>query len=178
MDQNTMKKLRYHALFLCACLMNLTGIFGFVGAEDMKAENIKEEPRCHSNKDCQKPGMRGICQNPGEETASCIFEEIAKIDFFVIVPKDCRTCNTAYVVDGLKAVFPGLETVYLDSDNPRAVKMIKDLHVEMLPAYVLSKEVEKDSNFARFSALVDRIKDQYYVKPSSGGVSYFLGRQV
>jgi len=30
-------------------------------------------------------------------------KEIAKIDFFVIVPKDCRTCNTAYVVDGLKA---------------------------------------------------------------------------
>ena len=157
-------------------LIVLGGILCFINLTS--AQNAEEKPRCNSDQDCQRPGMRGFCQNPGQKTASCIFEEVVKVYSMAIVPQGCRTCHVEEVVNELKTIFPGLIVEYLDVTDPRAVKLIKDMKIEMLPAYILSKQVEKDVNFLRFRQIADLINDQYYVKPSFAGVSYFVNRKA
>ncbi|HOW34916.1 MAG TPA: hypothetical protein PL155_00670 [Candidatus Omnitrophota bacterium] len=142
--------------------------------DDAEINNLL--PRCYSDKDCARPGVRSACQNPGEKIASCVFQEAVNVKMTMIVPKKCRTCKTDYVVAGLKSIFPGLEVQSLTADDPEAKKMIDEFKVEMLPAYVLSRQVEKDPNFSRFSQIADLIGDRYYLKPSFSGVSYFINR--
>lgn len=135
-------------------------------------------PRCYSNRDCWSPDMRGICQQPGGQFANCVFEEIVKIPMFTIVPKDCRTCRMEQVIENLKAIFPGLQIENLNTDDPFAKKLMKELGIDMLPAFVLSKQVEKDSNFAQFSQIAFPTDGEYYyLKPGVAGVSYFSGRK-
>ncbi len=134
------------------------------------------QPRCSSDRDCQSPGMRGFCQNPGQPSAGCVYQEAAKVKVTIIKPKECAVCSTDDVIKGLKTVFPGLEEETIDLSDPRSQKLISDLKIEVLPAYVLSKNIEQDMNFQRFSQAVDLINGQYYVKPSVAGASYFLGR--
>lgn len=142
------------------------------------AQTNAGQPRCSSDRDCQSPGMRGFCQNPGQLNASCVFQEVPKIKVTIIKPKECSVCSTDDVLKGLKMIFPGLEEETIDLQNPRSQKLIADLKIEILPAYILSKDIEMDANFPRFSQAVDLIGGQYYVKPSVAGASYFLGREL
>lgn len=144
------------------------------------ADEAQEKPRCGSNRDCVKAGMVGACQNPGQPNSKCIYQEAVKVEATVILPKDCQTCvlSSQALLNGFKSLFPGLSVEILDSDTERAKKFIQDLHIEMLPAYALSKQVERDPNFLQIQSAVDLIGEYYYIRPSFAGVSYFVGRQV
>jgi len=160
-------------------LFSLVIFWGVLGFFDLlAAEEAKEKPRCASDKDCQKPGMRGVCQNPGQATASCIFQEVVTIDSIVIVPPGCRTCHAQDVANSLQGIFPGMNAKYLEANDPQAKKLIRDLKIEMLPAYIFSRQFEKDPNFLQFRGIADLVNDHYYLKPSFAGVSYFVDRKM
>lgn len=136
-------------------------------------------PRCQSDYDCQRPGLRGVCQNPGTQTASCVFLEAQNISALAIVPNDCRSCVTGYVTDSLKALFPTIEFEYLNKDDPRAAQLIKEIKIEMLPAYIFTQGLAQDPNFTRLNQMVEATaQGQYYLKPSFSGISYFLNRPL
>lgn len=134
--------------------------------------------RCHSDNDCQRPQLRGACVNPGKENAGCIFQEIIEVPCTVIIPDACRTCQTDTALKNLQEILPGLKTRMLKSSDPEAAKLIKDFKIEMLPAYLLSKEAQREPNFTQVSSMSEFINGQYYLKPSFTGVSYFIGRAV
>ncbi len=162
-------------IFLSVVVFVCVNNFFAYGAD----ENIKQVAiRCSSNQQCEAPGLKGMCQDPGQPTSKCVFVESSKIHLSVITPKTCRTCNTGYVTGSLKTIFPGLETESLTAGDEKANKFVKDLSIEMLPAYILSKNVENDPNFARFKQMADLIGENYYLKPSFSGVSYFLNRSA
>ena len=163
-----MKKIALGIALMSLCFLSLAV------AEDEKKEGI----RCHSDQDCQSPGMIGTCHNPGKEDSACLFQEMIKVNGIVITPKKCRTCNTEYVVKTLQTLFAGLNIEHLDAQSERAKKLIEDLKIEILPAYILSKEVEKEPSFTRFGQMADLLGDQYYMRPAFTGVSYFLDRPL
>ncbi len=146
-------------------------------ANDGNAANALT-PRCSADEDCRKNGLdlRPICQNPGEITASCFYQEVSKISCLIVVPEKCRTCNLEAIVNNLKSLFPGLAVEYLNGNQPRAKKLIDDFNIEMLPAIFLSRDIEKNPNFSRIARLVKSAQDQYYLQPAFTGVSYFVGR--
>jgi hypothetical protein len=65
---------------------------------------------------------------------------------------------------------------YLKASDPKAQKLIDQMKIKMLPAYIFSKEVEREPTFAEFKKMSTKIEDQYYAKPEFSGVSFFLGR--
>jgi len=135
-------------------------------------------PRCFSDNDCKKEGLVGACKNAGENNATCLFNEAAKVSLTAIVPADCQTCDTKPAVNFLKKQFPGLDVAYVNYSDKRALKLIEDLKVEVsvLPVYLLGKEAAKEKNFDNLkSSLIDR-GDYYMLNPEISGVSYFLNR--
>ncbi|MFA4992505.1 MAG: hypothetical protein WC571_00890 [Candidatus Omnitrophota bacterium] len=133
-------------------------------------------PRCYSDANCKKDGLTGNCQNPGELKASCLFPKPNKLQLIVISAKDCVVCNTEPVVEILKKQFPGISAEYIDLK--RAQKLIKELSIKTLPAYIIGKEIEKESNFDSFKNNLELVGNRYTLRPQIGGISYFIGRQV
>lgn len=133
-------------------------------------------PRCYSDANCKKDGLTGSCQNPGELKASCLFTEPNKLRLIVISAKDCVVCNTEPVLELLKKQFPGISAEYVDLE--RARNLVKDLSIEVLPAYIIGGEVEKENNFDSFKNNLEFKSGLYLLKPQVSGISYFINRQV
>lgn len=117
-------------------------------------------------------------------TISQNFESLAidkkaiPIPAWVIIPESCRTCQTGAIVDQLKILFPGLQVQYLGSQESQAVELIKLFRIKVLPAFILSKEVEKSDKFSQFIGATTLVQEKYYFDPAFTGVSYFWGRAL
>ncbi|MFA5059823.1 MAG: hypothetical protein WC676_04280 [Candidatus Omnitrophota bacterium] len=168
--------MRLTKIIIAACIFLSAGQMLFAQIPAPVAGPGMGKARCQSDMDCQKTDMRGLCQNPGQANSACVFLETVKATLCVVTPNDCRTCLTGPVVNQLKNIFPALSVEYLPADSERAVKMINDAKIELMPAYILSKEVGEDPIFAQIAESVELVGDYYYVKPAVSGVSYFWGR--
>jgi len=142
-------------------------------------------PRCYSDVNCKENNLAGICQNPGALNAACLFTKPNKVDLFVINVKDCVSCNPEPIIKLLKNKFSGLVIKNLDYSSPvrsgssnGARKMIKDLSLQMLPAYIFTRSVENEDNFESFKNDLQLINDFYLFKPQASGAGYFLNQEL
>ena len=108
-------------VFLSLVVFVFASTFCAYGANVISQETI----RCASDEQCQAPGLKGACQDPGKPTSKCVFLESSKIHLTVITPKTCRTCNTGYVLGSLKTIFPGLEIEPLRPAMKRRINSLK-----------------------------------------------------
>lgn len=134
-------------------------------------------PRCFEDTNCKADGIVGVCRNPGSKDAGCEFPKSTnKVKLTIIQPKACIACFVDRTVDYLKARIPGIVVSYLDYPDRKTNKLVKDLDIHGLPAYLLGKEIEKDKGFVNLKQDVERRGDFYIVKPHVSGVAYFLKR--
>lgn len=144
-------------------------------ADDMQVSAIR--PHCFADGDCKKSGLVGICQDPGELKSRCLFSEANKVTLQVVTPKDCLVCETASMVKLLKKYFPGLVVSYLYYPQAQAKKLVDELSISGLPAYLIGREVEAEEKFSDFKNFME-LKGNYYVlKPQFSGLSYFRMRE-
>ncbi len=134
-------------------------------------------PRCFSDSNCRREGLTGSCQRPGTPEADCLFSTTQKIDLVVITDESCVTCNPEAVIDFLKKDFPGINPIYLFYREKKAKDLIKDFGISGLPAFLLSKEVERQEKFESLKENFEAKGDYYLVKPTYSGVSYLLNRK-
>ncbi|MCX5669490.1 MAG: hypothetical protein NTX89_05235 [Candidatus Omnitrophica bacterium] len=147
------------------------------------SDNLKDDsdiarilPRCYSDLNCKAKNLVGICQNPGALNAACLFTKPERIDLFIINVKDCVTCNIEPVINLLRKKFPGLIIKLLNYPGSSAQKMIKDLSLQVLPAYIFPRSVESQDNFESMKSDLQLINDFYLFKPQASGISYFLNQ--
>ncbi len=133
-------------------------------------------PVCFSDYDCTKPNFIGTCQNAGKKEATCTFEEMKKLPLLVVKPKNCRTCNTDSAINNIRRLIPNAEIVYADYEDEAYKKLIERLGINMLPAYILTSDIEKDRIFPRVKDILNKKENYYLFKPYFTGISYFAGR--
>lgn len=148
-------------------------------SEELKtdAEIASILPRCYADSNCKNGDLAGTCENPGQLDAVCSFTKPNPVDLFIINVKDCVTCDAAPVVTFLKKKFPGLTIRNLDYPSSAAQKMIEDLTLAALPAYIFPRAVENEENFESLKDELRLINDFYVFKPRSSGISYFLNQK-
>jgi hypothetical protein len=134
-------------------------------------------PRCFSDSRCKENGMIGTCIDPGAMNSRCAYSKAPKVSLLVITSKNCLTCNTDKTVSRLKSSFPGLVESYLYYPAPKSEKLIKDLEINTLPAFLLGKEVEQDKGFEAFRENTQIKGNFFMLKPTYSGLSYFLNRK-
>ncbi|MDP2941039.1 MAG: hypothetical protein Q8N85_02130, partial [Candidatus Omnitrophota bacterium] len=101
-------------------------------------EILKVLPQCFSDDNCQKTGSLGACANPGKGDAQCRFKQADKVNLIVISSPACVACYPQPVTNYLKKIIPGLAIAYEDyPDSKQAEKLVSDLKIEALPAYLL-----------------------------------------
>ncbi|MFH1441227.1 MAG: hypothetical protein ABIH18_04220 [Candidatus Omnitrophota bacterium] len=137
---------------------------------------LKILPVCFSDATCKKTGFIGACNNPGEDNAGCSFIKPRQIGLLIITPKKCKACDTVPMINELKKYFPGIAVSYLYYPSKKAEKYIKDLDLEYLPVYLLSKDLEKEDRFNLFKQYLDLKGNFYKVKETFSGLGYYLKR--
>jgi 5'-nucleotidase len=135
-------------------------------------------PRCYSDVNCKDQELVGICQDPGALNARCLFVKPNPINLSVISLKDCRTCNLELVLSKLRKQFPGLAVNNLDYSQAQARKMIKDLAISTLPAFIFTKEVEQETGFDNLKDDLRLTNNFYVLKAQASGIAYFLDQEV
>lgn len=138
---------------------------------------LKILPKCFSDNNCKKEGSIGLCENPGNLNARCIYEKANKVPLLVITSRECTTCNTETTIKSLKKQFPGLTVSYLYFPEGAAGKMVKGFAISGLPAYLLGREIEKEKNFVSLKTNLDAKGNYYLLKPVVSGFSYFVNRK-
>ncbi len=134
-------------------------------------------PRCFSDDRCKEKGMVGNCLEPGDISSRCTYSKAARVNLLVVTPKSCLTCNAEKVISRLKSYFPGLVESYIYYPGAKAEKLIKDLGINSLPAFLLAKEAQEDKAFESIKEFT-QVKGAFFMlKPSYSGLSYFTNRK-
>ncbi|MCX7927745.1 MAG: hypothetical protein N2606_06390 [Candidatus Omnitrophica bacterium] len=133
-------------------------------------------PACFGDSQCKKEGMIGICKAPGTTSASCEYKVAPKVSLTVIDPVSCRTCNTQEVIRYLKTQIPGLVVKRLNYPSQEADKLIKELNLLGIPAYLLGREVEKEKAFDPLRNYLQPFEKYYLLKQEAFGFGVFVNR--
>lgn len=97
------------------------------------------------------------------------------ISITILSDKTCKQCDTTQAIDILSnQVFPGAKVTELDYSSKEGKKLAEKYDIEILPAYLLGKDVEKTANFARIQDTLIKKDNQYMIHPSAIGAGKHL----
>lgn len=134
-------------------------------------------PACFSDNNCKNKSITGTCLNPGTKESKCVFSQAKKVSLLVITMKNCLGCDTKDTVNYLNKVFPGIAPVFLFNTDAKALKLINELGINGLPAYLLGKEIEQETGFSSLKKNLYLKGDFYLLNPDIAGLSYYLNRE-
>ena len=135
-------------------------------------------PLCFMDSNCKRGPRQGTCQDPGTKNARCVFAQDVKVPLTVLEPKNCPTCQIDQAIESFKKQFPGIEVSRVFYPGAQAQKVINDLKLRTLPAFIFGSTLAKDPGYAGMKDRFTLENDLYLLKPQFGGVALFLDRPV
>jgi len=148
-------------------------------AEDLDVNKII--PECFSDSDCpEKEGRIKSCSNPGlgKQPAQCLYRIGKPLEVAVIGMEDCPACSTKLTESVLKKYLRGIKVRRMDYKSPKAKKLIKNLSINTLPAFVFGQDVEEARNFDKLSGALEKKGRMYLLSSRLSGIFYYLSRPV
>ncbi|HDZ77150.1 MAG TPA: hypothetical protein ENH41_03605 [Candidatus Omnitrophica bacterium] len=147
-------------------------------------EKIKDDkgilailPECFSDKGCRKKGSWGKCKDAATLLSKCVFKKEEPVSILIIKPKRCKSCDIENAVSYFNDTFGKVKISYLNFETRKGRRLVEKLGIEMLPAYLLGKEVEKKEIFSTFKKYLTLKDGKYLLDVSVLGVSFFIGRE-
>ncbi len=145
--------------------------------EQTPLDKLQQEefiPVCETDLDCQREGSVGTCLNPASKEASCSFTAASVVDIIIIDDENCPLCDTSRMQNTLKQLYPGAKYSLIDRFSAEAQGYIERLDIDVLPAYIVGKEVENTVRFEKTNSILIPNGDLYVVKQIASGSPYFF----
>ncbi len=87
------------------------------------------------------------------------------VDLYVINDADCGVCDPTGVIVSLERyAISDLNPIILEPTDEKAQKMISELNITTLPAFVFDKSIENAENFTFLERYMDEGKDYYLLR--------------
>lgn len=134
-------------------------------------------PACFSDGDCMRKGLVGTCQNPGLAQAQCRFSAAHPVGLTIITVKDPLVPENKKIIAYLSSLFPGLKATYLYYPQAKAAKLVKDLSIKALPAYLFDSRIKQESGFSALGSNFEQKGRYYLLSTHLTGILYYLDRQ-
>jgi hypothetical protein len=147
----------------------------------MKADTQIEQviPECFSGGDCvPEPGFKAGCIQMRSGRRECVYRKLTKIKAKIITALDCPFCVTFATQRYLKKVFPSLEFEVIDYREKKAQKLIKNLSIKKLPAFIMPTRIKNNDNFNEIRASLIKRNNFYLAKEDISGIFLFLNRKL
>jgi hypothetical protein len=133
---------------------------------------------CRQHMDCAMPGMEAKCLNPGTVDAVCQYQNATPVGLIVIGTEECAACSTERMKNILLSWFPGATITEVASSSAEGKALRAQHSIMMLPAYVLSADVEQTLLFEDVNSALRESKNAYVVKDSASGAALYLNRET
>lgn len=101
-------------------------------------------------------------------TGAAVVDNIV-VKLTVVNDKNCKLCDSSNVVAAIKKLFPDLEVNEIDYTSKEGSNIIKELNINLLPAYIFDKNVEKTSQFSTIAETLIPGKEGYLINPGVVG---------
>ncbi len=136
-------------------------VFSFMNGNESKTDTAVKKPV--QNNFVPVPTISNGEIAVGNENAGLI----------VITDNDCAICETERMRNILLEMFSTKARI-IDADEKDAKNLIKELGITVLPAYILTADIESSGNFNSFRTALVKKGDKYIVSNAASGGSYFF----
>ena len=145
-------------------------------------EECKALPACGSDADCTaQPDKIGKCENPNEKDAECVYTDPVAFEVIVINDKTCKSCDTSRITSITEQLFKGAKHRYLDVADDEAKKLIEDLGLTLVPAYIFDSKVTGTytwKNNPRIQGAFVKAGDYYRLSDKATGASRYISEEA
>jgi len=135
-------------------------------------------PACTADRDCRRPGMVGLCVDPGQPGARCVYQDPVQFQMVVVNDPDCRVCDTGFFIKSTLDLFPGVQIRNVDAGTDEGASLIARYGLEALPAFILDEHFVQAARYPRFERTVSHRADAYLPRPEMVPVRQLLNRPV
>ena len=97
-----------------------------------------------------------------------------EISLTIVNDKNCASCDTSQVLQVTKTLFPTAKTTTVEFDSEEGKKLISDLSINALPAYLFDENVAKAANYDKVAQALDKAGNNYVINPAASGASKYL----
>lgn len=174
------KFLKY-AIVLIVLILVVFFSYSFLKNEKKPQEDIKNvnfAAACYSDDNCKQEGKIGSCSSPGTKDAKCEFKDLPKINVIVLNDrKNCFNCDTQRVLDILKIWFDAVDAQEIDYNTNEGKKIADEFNADLLPLYILDKEVAEKPSFEELKQVFIEKDNGYVLKEDAAGSSFYFKRE-
>jgi len=144
-----------------------------------KPKECGEIPECSKDADCTaEPTKDGICQNPGNIDAKCVYNEPIEVDMYFVKTSDCTSCEQIPdLVASLKQLFKGLKITQIDATDDLGEEIVQATGIKKVPAYVFGSSIAETQSFKtnpNLQAAFENKGDYYLLSDSIVGATWFI----
>ena len=157
--------------------LNLTKAICAQLPKALSCEPCQKLPECFTDKDCEKKGFVGICEDANTPRARCSYKKPVDVPLTVITDKRARFSNEADIVASTKTMFPGISVKYVDINSEKGKKLSQQYGIENLPAYIFGAEILKTHNFHKVKTSLRYVAGKYVPLPEMVGATIYVKRQ-
>lgn len=135
-------------------------------------------PVCGSDSDCvQKEGKVSICKNPNSASASCEYQDDAKVQLTVLNDKRCQNCDASQAVLALKKIFLNMDVKDVDASSDEGKKIVSDMGITVVPSFIFDSNIVKtyawQSN-AQLRTVFEQKNGNYKVLDEATGANFYI----
>ena len=98
-------------------------------------------------------------------------------DYIILNSEDCINCDTERVQNIIKNWFPNIKSNTLDYNSLQGDKLVEQLDITLLPAYIFDKDIADLDNFNKLSQAFKEEEEYYVLSPEASGGTYYLERE-
>lgn len=110
---------------------------------------------------------------PSDTPAPTVNDPIVTLT--VITDPTCASCDHQQIMDITKQqLFPSAQIVTLDKDDNAAKKLISELKLTALPAYLFSANIKDAASFSRVEGAMTKVGDYYMINAGAAGPVRYL----
>jgi hypothetical protein len=144
--------------------------------EDTGSPDCASLPACTADRDCARPGMVGLCRDPGKPHARCIYREPVSYEMVVVNDPACRVCDTGFFIRSTVDLFPGVQIRNVDATSDEGKSLIARYGLDAVPAFILGEGFAQAARYPRFARTATRKGDAYLPRPEMVPVRRLLGK--
>ena len=139
---------------------------------------VKGLPECFSDEECVAEGKAGRCVDGGTPKARCEFSDLPEVKLTVLESAEHDIKEEPFIAD-LKERLGGIKEEKLDYGTPEGKKVVSEMGITKLPAYIFSKGIEKTKDFEGMSrsGFIEKKGEGYVVSSKGGGDAYYFDRE-
>ena len=119
---------------------------------------------------------RAICLATGSEHKACgNIPKPVEIEMTVVIDERCKDCDSSQIIRVTEQLFPGTTTRVIDYSESEAKKLMSDVGLSLLPAYILSdkvKEAEKYKEDAQLKTVFIEMGDYFFIPSNIAGSTF------